>query len=95
MSDDNSKLDLPERMDSSVAKDLYSTIDSFKGTDVTLNGQNVRDIGGLCLQVLIAAKEEWGREDKAFQIHDASEEFQSFLTSVGRGDLITAEATCP
>ena len=95
MSDDNSKLDLPERMDSSVAKDLYSTIDSFKGTDVALNGQNVRDIGGLCLQVLIAAKEEWSREDKTFRIHDASEELQSFLTSVGRGDLITAEATCP
>jgi len=95
VSDDNTKIDLPERMDSSVAKDLYSQINSCKGKDVALNGESVRDIGGLCLQVLISAKEEWVREQNAFQIHDASEELQSFLTSVGRGDLITAEATCP
>lgn len=92
---DGTNLDLPERLDSSVAGDLYSQISDLTNRDLRLNGEKVRHIGGLCLQVLIAAKEDWQRANHSFLIHSPSEELRGFLSTIGRTDLIQSEAACP
>ena len=88
-------LDLPERLDSSVARDLYTQIDAHKDNHLGVNGAAVTYIGGLCLQVLIAAKEEWARNEKSFSIQSASETLSTFLGTIGREDLLEPETACP
>lgn len=93
MSDDCIKIDLPERLDSSVARDLYTQINEHAGASIRFNGAEVSHIGGLCLQVLIAAKDEWSRQSLSLDIQSSSETLQSFLTMIDRDDLILSEAS--
>lgn len=93
-STDPCKIDLPERLDSTSAQELYAQIDAHKDKHVTLNGEHVSKVGGLCLQVLIAAKDEWARNSLTFQIQTPSDELSGFLSKIGRDDLTTAEAAC-
>lgn len=89
------KVDLPERLDSNSAQDIYVQIDAHKDKNIELNGQQVTKIGGLCLQVLISAKDEWARNSLSFQFQSPSEALSEFLSKIGRDDLMTPEAVCP
>ena len=88
------KIDLPERLDSTSAQELYAQIDAHKDKHIELNGEHVSKVGGLCLQVLIAAKDEWARNSLNFQIQSPSDALASFLSKIGRDDLTMAEAAC-
>ena len=88
-------IDLPERLDSAAALDLYKDIDRFKDAPLALDGSNVVKVGGLCLQVLITAQEEWQRRGLAFKIKSPSEALTEFLTALGREELLDSEPACP
>lgn len=89
------RFDLPERLDSTFARDLYDQIDAHKGSDLSVNGESVVKIGGLCLQVLLSAQDEWRRHDHAFHIHTPSETLSDLMTAIGREDILNAETPCP
>ena len=91
---DPCKIDLPERLDSTSAQELSVQIDAHKDKHIELNGEHVSKVGGLCLQVLLAAKDEWARNSLEFQIKSPSDALSSFLNKIGRDDLTTAEAAC-
>ena len=88
-------VDLPERLDSNSAQDIYVQIDAHKDKNIELNGAQVSKIGGLCLQVLITAKDEWARNSLNLQIQSPSDALSEFLSKIGRDDLMTSEAVCP
>lgn len=94
-SGDTANIELPTRLDSSFAADLYAQIDAHSGHDLTLGGENVGVLGGLCLQIIVAAQTEWARHDALFKIETPSDALRAFLESIGRDDLITAETACP
>lgn len=81
-------LTLVESLDLAAAGPLRDEILGLRGGPLTLNASSVMRVGGLCLQVLLAARTAWKSDDKAFSVADASPEFRNTLERVGAGDLI-------
>lgn len=93
-SEESFRIDLPEKLDSAAAQGLYDQFNAQKDTNLHLNGEHVSKIGGLCLQVLIAAKEEWSRQNLTLEIHSPSDSLGDFLNAIGRTDLTNVEPAC-
>ena len=81
-------LSLAETLDLAAAAPLQTEILGLRGAPLTVDASGVRRVGGLCLQVLLAARTAWRSDDQAFGIADASPEFRNSLERVGAGDLI-------
>jgi chemotaxis protein CheX len=81
-------LSLGESLDLAAAAPLQAEILGLRGGPLTLDASSVLRVGGLCLQVLLAARTAWRSDDRAFSVADASPEFRSCLERVGAGDLI-------
>jgi len=81
-------LTLGESLDLAAAAPLRAEILGLRGGPLTLNASGVLRVGGLCLQVLLAARTAWKLDDKAFSVADASPEFRNCLERVGAGNLI-------
>lgn len=50
---------LPVDLDTVAAASLFEVLTSLVGTEVVIDGSRVERIGGLCLQVLLAALSTW------------------------------------
>jgi chemotaxis protein CheX len=83
---------LAESLDLPTATALRAEILGLRGAPVTLDASSVQRIGGLCLQVLLAARAAWRADDKAFSITGASPEVRNTLERVGAGDLVEGTA---
>jgi chemotaxis protein CheX len=66
---------LSETLDLAAADGLKSALLERRGTALALDASDVRRLGGLCLQVLLAAKATWDADGEAFDIADPSEAF--------------------
>ncbi|NHF73218.1 STAS domain-containing protein [Paracoccus xiamenensis] len=76
------QLTLPARLDLTAAKPLAREISALVG-DVELDASGVTHLGGLCLQVLLAAAQSFQISGRSFAISSASEEFQAALSMFG------------
>lgn len=54
---------LPDVMDLRAAAPLARDLLALRGKDVALDGSGVQRLGGLCLQVLLAARQTWAADD--------------------------------
>ena len=63
-----------------------------RGAAITVEADQVRRLGGLCLQVLLAARKAWDRDGQAFSIKGPSEAFVETTRLFGaEGALLSAE----
>ena len=76
-------LRLPEALDLRAAAPLRSELLGRRGEPVTLDGSEVARVGGLCLQVLIAARQAWAGDGNAFRITNLSEALKEAFTISG------------
>jgi chemotaxis protein CheX len=76
-------LRLPEALDLRAAAPLRSELMGRRGEPVSLDASDVQRVGGLCLQVLIAAKEAWAADGHAFRLTNLSEALKEALTISG------------
>lgn len=74
---------LPEVMTSRYAPDLVTDLKALRGRPITLDASSVRQIGTLCLQVLISARHTWKMDGYDFRISGASEEMTKRWTLFG------------
>ncbi len=77
------KLMLKERLDSQAAGDLRGEILAAEGADLTLNASAVTFLGGLCLELLMCARQVWEASGHAFSIEAPSEAFAENLSRFG------------
>lgn len=89
----HAEIDLPSKLDVTAAHELYAKIDAHTGNNLKVNAEHVGHIGGICLQILIAAKQRWADDQLSFEMHNASNEATDFLTLINRADLCAQEAT--
>ena len=75
-------LTLAERLDLTAARPLAGAIEAVKG-DIRLDASGVRFLGGLCLQILLAARQQCRADQRGFAITDPSEEFDEALRTLG------------
>ena len=66
-------LSLPETLDLKASGPLTAAFLERRGDAVEVDAGNVRRLGGLCLQVLLAAKTAWAADGKSFSIRAPSE----------------------
>lgn len=68
-------LALPETLDLKAAGPLKSAFMARRGEPVEVDAGQVRRLGGLCLQILLAARKAWADDGKSFSITGPSEAF--------------------
>ncbi len=81
-------LQLAENLDLAAAASLKAEILGMRGAPLALDASRVQRIGGLCLQVLLAARATWITDDQPFSVAEPSPDFQTCLERMGAGDLI-------
>ena len=78
---------LPEMLDLNAAEPLRQALVEHRGRPLVLDGSQVSRLGGLCLQVLVAAQKTWAKDGQAFRIERCSLELQQQLDLFGAQDL--------
>ena len=76
------QLTLPARLDLTAAKPLAQDIAALTG-DLELDASQVTHLGGLCLQVLLAAAQSCQASGRGFQVTAPSEDFDAALSMFG------------
>ena len=74
---------LPEIIDVEGANQLAADLLARCGQPLTLDASNVRRLGGLGLQVLLAARKTWAAEGVALRVIDPSTVFADALDLFG------------
>ena len=83
---------LPENLDLKAAAPLKAALLERRGVAITVEADQVRRLGGLCLQVLLAARKAWDQDGQSFSITGPSEAFVETTRLFGAaGALLSAE----
>lgn len=69
---DARSLRLPAILDLGAAKTLWSDLVAARGRPLCVDASEVERIGGLCLQLLIAAEAQWSEDGQTFVIENLS-----------------------
>ncbi|MET0183543.1 MAG: STAS domain-containing protein [Caulobacterales bacterium] len=84
---------LPETLDLRAASALKAALAERRGSDLTLNAADVQRLGGLCLQILLAADAAWRRDGFKLTIEAPSEAFTENASLMAAVTMLTfAEA---
>ena len=85
--DSRATLCLPARLTSAEADRLKAEFEAHRGQPLCLDAGAVGQLGGQCLQVLLAARRAWADDQAAFEMHNATEALRAALPILG----VTAE----
>jgi len=80
-------LPLAPVLDLNAAEPLRQSLMLLRGRAVTLDASRVTRLGGLCLQVLLAARAAWAEEGRAFALGSVSAEFADQMALFGNPEL--------
>jgi chemotaxis protein CheX len=73
-------LNLDAILDLKAAQPLKVALSEHRGTSVQIDASNVERLGGLCLQVLVAARRAWAEEGQDMKIEPRSAAFDAAVT---------------
>ena len=76
-------LALPAVLDIQSAEALRVQLLASRGQSLTLDGSAVERLGGLCLQVLLSARQTWAAEGHDLVVAPASEAFTDQWNAFG------------
>jgi len=89
------QLALSSVLDLRAAAPLAAELRTHANAPLTLDAAQVERVGGLCLQVLIAAAEAWRAAGQSFQVVNASQAFRDDVRRMGATQLIPgSDASC-
>lgn len=74
---------LNERLDSAAADGLRNDLAEATGGDVALDASAVAVLGGLCLELLMCARQVWSDAGRRFTVENASQAFAQDLALLG------------
>ena len=84
-------LSLESVLDLSAAQRLKVLLTEHRGEGLQVDAGEVQRLGGLCLQILLAAHRAWTEDGHAFAIGPPSEAFTSALRLFGAVDRFGPE----
>lgn len=88
----NDVLRLAANLDLREAGPMVAALTAARGADLTLDGSQVRRVGGLCLQALLAGRLAWAEDQQVFRIMDPTPEFRDACVRMGAPHLVAAAA---
>lgn len=78
---------LPEHLDLTFAAPLRAHLAALTGQPLTIDASNVERLGGLCLQVLLAAGIAWGQQGDELRVLNPSDAFNNSMKIMGIEDF--------
>lgn len=84
-------MQLSSSLDLAAVKPLWAELNASRATPLEIDAANVERLGGLCLQVLLAARRAWQSDGVAFAITNPSQAFTDAVVLMGASELMTAE----
>lgn len=82
---------LASTLDLAAAKPLWAELNAARAQPLTIDASAVERLGGLCLQVLLAARRAWQADGVAFSITNPSQAFTDAVRLMAGEELMTAE----
>ena len=82
---------LPQILDLGAAAPLRESLGAARGQALHLDASNVERFGGLCLQVLLAARTQWRADGVDFSIVNPSAAFAEGVRLMAAYDLAPRE----
>ncbi|ANP45680.1 STAS domain-containing protein [Candidatus Viadribacter manganicus] len=86
------RVELGPVLDLRAAAPLYAELASFKGQELVIDASCVERMGGLCVQILLAAQQSWKRDGLAWSVVDPSAAFSESATLMACSELLWREA---
>jgi chemotaxis protein CheX len=80
---------LPAILDLKEAKILADQLSTVRGRPLKLDASRVERLGGLCLQVLLSARNTWAAENLPIAVVDSSPAFTDALATFGASSFTT------
>ena len=74
---------LPPILDLKAAAPLRAQLLELRGRPIVLDGEDVQRLGGLCLQVLLSARDSWVHDGMPFSLNPASDALQQSFALFG------------
>ena len=90
-----SALALPAVLDIQSAEALRTQLLGARGQSLTIDGSAVERLGGLCLQVLLAARQTWAADGHDLVVAAASEAFTDQWNAFGAPEMATEQPGDP
>ena len=81
--DDHDVLVLAPNLDLIAAPNLKDDLLARRGGPLAIDAGEVQRLGGLCLQVLVAAHQDWTRAGHTFSFSSRSREFDEAIRLMG------------
>jgi chemotaxis protein CheX len=78
---------LPAILDLQAAEPLRAELMALRGRPLNMDASQVARMGGLCLQVILAARNTWAADGVAIQLDQPSEAFIEQLGAFGNPEL--------
>ena len=88
-------LTLDPILDLKAATPLKAALAEHRGQSLQLDASGVQRLGGLCLQVLVAARQAWRDEGRELTIEPRSDSFSAALTLFAAAGRFEANAGSP
>ena len=85
------RMDLPSVLDLSAVSSIQTELNGLRGKSLELDASGVERLGGICLQVLLAAKAAWETDEKEFRIVNPSEAFTTNARLMAASELVEQE----
>jgi len=85
--DDTATLMLPSVLDLKAVGGLHADLLAVRGRPLTLDASQVSRLGGLGLQVLLAARTTWAEDAQPFALINPSDDLAGALELFGAPDL--------
>lgn len=84
-------MQLASTLDLAAARPLWTELSAHRAQPLEIDASSVERIGGLCLQVLIAARRAWQADGVAFAINNPSQAFTDAVSLMAANELMAAE----
>jgi len=80
------RVDLPARLDMNVAEEIGEALEHLRDMPLVVDASAVTQVSTLCVQVLLAARQQWDRDNQVLWIEDPSPTFCEALHALGVAD---------
>ncbi|MEM9709095.1 MAG: STAS domain-containing protein [Pseudomonadota bacterium] len=85
------RLELPAKLDTAAAGELITALRSRQGGDLVLDASSLQQIGGLCVQAIIVAANDWQDSGHALRFENVSDEVADQLRLFGTSPSVVIE----
>lgn len=85
------RLTLPEKLDTSSVPELIDALQAKQGSDLVLDGSDLRQIGALAVQTIIVAANDWQDAGHSMTFENVNADVEKQLALLGTSAAVLTE----